>query len=74
VLIITRRVGEKIVVGDDIVITVMEVAGNNARIGIHAPREIPVYREELWEAVKRENEAAARQAPTDLPSRTTSSS
>lgn len=59
-LIITRRPGERLVLGEDIRIEVIEVAGNTVRLGVAAPREIPVYREELWEAVKQENEAAAR--------------
>jgi carbon storage regulator len=58
-LIITRRPGEKIVLGDDVVVTVMEISGQTARIGIDAPKALPVYREEIWEAVKAENEAAA---------------
>ena len=53
--------------GDDIRIEVMEVAGNTVRIGIDAPRELPVYREELWAAVKQENEAAAKTAADELP-------
>jgi carbon storage regulator len=62
VLIITRRAGEKIVIGDDIVVEVMEVVGNTVRLGLAAPRSIPVYREEIWEAVKEENQAAAKAA------------
>lgn len=58
-LIITRRAGEKIVVGDDIVVQVMEITGNTVRIGIAAPQELPVYREEIWAAVKEENQASA---------------
>jgi len=58
-LIVTRRAGEKIMLGDDIVVEVMEVTGNSVRIGIAAPRSIPVYREELWEAVRAENQATA---------------
>jgi carbon storage regulator len=65
-LIITRRPGERLVLGEDIKIEVMEVAGNTVRIGIDAPRELPVYREELWAAVKQENEAAAKTAAEDL--------
>jgi carbon storage regulator len=61
-LIITRRPGEKIVLGDDVVVTVMEISGQTARIGIEAPKALPVYREEIWAAVKEENEAAARAA------------
>ena len=66
-LIITRRPGERIVLGDDIVVTVMEISGQTARIGIAAPRELPVYREEIWEAVKAENQAAASVDPDALP-------
>ena len=66
-LIITRRAGERLVLGEDIRIEVMEVAGNTVRIGIDAPRELPVYREELWAAVKQENEAAAKTAADELP-------
>ena len=61
-LIITRRAGEKIVIGDDIVVEVMEVVGNTVRLGLAAPKSIPVYREEIWEAVKLENQAAAKEA------------
>ena len=62
-LIITRRPGEKIMVGDDIVIHVIEIVGNSVRIGIEAPRSVPVYREEIWNAVR----AAAEAAPDTLP-------
>jgi carbon storage regulator len=65
-LMMTRRAGQKIVVGDDVTIEVVEVAGNTVRIGVNAPRSVPVYREEIWTAVRAENEAAAA-APTDLP-------
>ena len=61
-LIITRRAGEKIVIGDDIVVEVMEVVGNTVRLGLAAPKSVPVYREEIWEAVKQENQAAAKEA------------
>jgi carbon storage regulator len=64
VLIITRRQGEKIMLGDDIVVHVMEIVGNTVRVGIQAPRSIPVYREEIWNAVREENRAAA-ESPAD---------
>jgi carbon storage regulator len=71
-LIITRRPGEKIMVGEDVVVEVIEVSGSSVRIGIAAPKSIPVYREEIWAAVKAENKAAASaeadQLPDDLPS------
>ena len=65
-LIITRRPGEKIMLGDDIVVHVMEIVGNSVRVGIQAPRSVPVYREEIWDAVRAENQAAAA-APSELP-------
>jgi carbon storage regulator len=67
VLSITRRVGERIVIGDDIVLHVQEVSGSTVRLGIEAPRETRVYREEIWAAVRDEN-AAAAQAAAELPS------
>jgi carbon storage regulator len=64
-LMMTRRAGQKIVLGDDITIEVVEVAGNTVRLGVNAPRSVPVYREEIWTAVRAENEAAA--SATELP-------
>jgi carbon storage regulator len=58
-LTISRRAGERILIGDDIVVEVVEVSGGNVRLGITAPKELRIYREELWERVKQENEAAA---------------
>ena len=66
-LIISRRPGEKVMVGEDIVVHVMEIVGNSVRVGIEAPRSVPVYREEIWNAVRDENRAAADALPTDLP-------
>jgi carbon storage regulator len=67
-LTITRRPGERIMIGDDVVIEIVEVSGTTVRVGITAPRELVVYREELWERVRRENEEAARAEPgADLP-------
>jgi carbon storage regulator len=67
VLIITRKPGEKIMLGDDVVVHVMEIVGNSVRIGIQAPRSLPVYREEIWDAVRQENQAAAAATPDALP-------
>jgi len=66
-LIITRRPGEKIMLGDDTVVEVIEVSGSTVRIGIDAPRSVPVYREEIWRSVKEENAAAANADPRALP-------
>ena len=57
-LILTRRVGESIVVGDDIVLTVFEVRGDAVRIGIEAPRSVRVNRKEVYEEIQRSNEQA----------------
>jgi carbon storage regulator len=59
---ITRRRGERIVVGDDIFVSVIEVSGQIVRLGIEAPRSVRVYREELWLEIKAQNEAAVQAA------------
>ena len=64
---ITRRRGERVVLGDDVFISVLEVSGQTVRLGIDAPRSVRVYREEIWLEVKRENEAAAHAAGASLP-------
>jgi carbon storage regulator len=64
---ITRRAGERIMLGDDVVVEVIEVRGGTVRLGIDAPRSLPVYREELWLEVKRENEAAVQAAGERMP-------
>jgi carbon storage regulator len=65
-LILTRRPGERVVIGDDVLVTVMEVSGQTVRLGITAPEGLPIYREEIWLAVKEENRAAA-EAADELP-------
>jgi carbon storage regulator len=67
VLIITRKPGERVMLGDDIVVEVIEVSGSSVRLGIAAPRSLPIYREEIWEAVKEENAAAATARPDQVP-------
>jgi carbon storage regulator len=59
VLILTRRVGENVVIGDDIVVSVVEVRGDAVRIGIQAPRSVSVHREEVWLELQRANQGAA---------------
>ena len=66
-LIITRRPGEKIMLGDDVTVEVIEVSGASVRIGIAAPRSLPVYREEIWGAVKRERAEAEAAGDTSPP-------
>jgi carbon storage regulator len=51
-LILTRRIGESIMIGDDVTVTVLNVHGNQVRIGVHAPRDVPVHREEIFERIR----------------------
>jgi carbon storage regulator len=69
-LVITRKPGERICLGDDIVVTVLEVAGSTVRLGFDAPAEVAVYRHEVWVAVQEENRAAAEASVEELPSGT----
>jgi carbon storage regulator len=66
-LILTRRPGERVVIGDEILVTVMGVSGHTVRLGIAAPAGVPIYREEIWLAVKEENRAAAAASADALP-------
>jgi carbon storage regulator len=60
VLVLTRKIGETFVVGDDVTVTVVDiVGGNKVRIGINAPSSVPVYREEIWLQIQEENRQAA---------------
>lgn len=67
-LILTRRAGESIRIGDDIVVTVIEVSRDNLRVGIDAPRHITVHRQEVYEAILKENEAARQSGVDDVSS------
>lgn len=64
-LVLSRRVGERLVIGNDIVITVLDVRSDGVRIGIDAPREVKITRAEILEAIERENAAAAAAATDD---------
>ena len=58
-LILTRRVGETLMIGENISVTVLGVKGNQVRIGINAPPDVPVHREEIYERIQRENQGSA---------------
>ncbi len=65
-LILTRKIGESIVIGDDIVIKVVETGKNSIRIGIDAPREITVLRQEVYESIQRENILSSKGDKSDI--------
>jgi len=67
-LILTRRVGETLKVGNDVDVTVLGVKGNQIRIGIKAPKNVAVHREEIFDRIQREAELAQRADPSQLRS------
>jgi carbon storage regulator len=62
-LVLTRRAGESVMIGDDVVITVLEARGDVIRLGIQAPRDVQVHREEVWKELQAVNREAA--SPTE---------
>jgi carbon storage regulator len=64
-LILTRKSGEKIRIGDDIAVSVIEIRGNQVRLGISAPRNVAVHRQEVYDQIQEQNQLAAQAQPSD---------
>lgn len=62
-LALTRKIGEKIIIGDNIEVTIVDIKGDNVRIAISAPKEVKIFRGELYEAIINENKQAASVTP-----------
>ncbi|MDR0378081.1 MAG: carbon storage regulator CsrA [Spirochaetaceae bacterium] len=62
-LILSRKVNEKIMIGDDISVSIIEIRGDQVRLGVTAPKNVKVFRRELFDAIKAENKAAVESTP-----------
>jgi carbon storage regulator len=64
-LVLSRHRDESIMIGDNVVVTIVDIRGDKVRLGIAAPQDIPVHRQEVYEAIKRENQRAGKLEPSD---------
>jgi len=67
-LVLSRQRDESIIIGDNIVITVVDIRGDKVRLGIQAPTEIPVHRQEVYEAIQRDSQTSNNGKPSSTPS------
>ena len=66
-LVLTRKIHQSIVIGDDVEVVVLEVRGEQVRLGIRAPKDVAVHRKEIYEQILEENRGAAQVRPEDIP-------
>ena len=66
-LILSRKKDERIVIDDDIVITVVDIRGDKVRLGVEAPQSVPVHRQEVWDAIKRKEREQGQDGPATRP-------
>ena len=66
-LVLTRKIHQSIVIGDDVEVVVLEVRGEQVRLGIRAPKDVAVHRKEIYEQILEENRGAAQVRPEDVP-------
>lgn len=64
-LVLSRHRDESIMIGDDIVVTIVDIRGDKVRLGIDAPQDVPVHRQEVYEAIQRENRKASQVQPQE---------
>lgn len=67
-LVLSRQRDESIIIGDNVVVTIVDVRGDKVKLGITAPREVSVHRQEVYEAIQRENEQATKLDPKEVQS------
>lgn len=70
-LILTRRVGEKVVIGENITVTILSIKGNQVRVGIDAPRDVTVHREEIYQRILKEKKSLNGKGRARIPAPTT---
>ena len=66
-LILSRKINESIIIGDQIEVSIVDIKGDQAKLGIKAPKNVKVYRFEVYEAIQQENKAAAMANPSQIP-------
>lgn len=64
-LVLSRHRDESIMIGDNIVVTIVDIRGDKVRLGINAPQEVPVHRQEVYEAIQRENRRSSQTKPVE---------